>query len=156
MQKNVDTRGLGYALIIASGTFVLDQWLKSALFANETLMNGSWLLSLIRFTDHRNFGISFNIPIPLWLIITISITALIWALHNLFQSNATHHITRDIFLSIFIGGILGNLFDRITLHFVRDWLLLWNRSAVNFADGAILIGLIGFLFHKPGLTKDPT
>lgn len=134
---------------MASATFVLDQWLKSALFANESLMNGSWLLGLIRFTDHHNFGISFNIPVPHWLIIAIAIAAIIWAIYELLRPHqATHYslLTTSLFLAIFIGGVLGNLFDRVAFGFVRDWLLLWNRSAVNLADGAILLGLIGYLF----------
>lgn len=131
---------------MASATFVLDQWLKSALFANESLMNGSWLLGLIRFTDHHNFGISFNIPVPHWLIIAIAIAAIIWAIYELRRLHSTFYNLQSLFLSIFIGGVLGNLFDRVAFGFVRDWLLLWNRSAVNLADGAILLGLIGYLF----------
>ncbi|MCE9586463.1 signal peptidase II [Candidatus Uhrbacteria bacterium] len=148
MQENTHARGLGIALLAAGSTFVLDQWLKSTLFANESLLNGSWLLGLIRFTDHHNYGISFNLPVPLWLIIAIAIGALIWAFREVIRPNVTRYALRDIFLGIFIGGVLGNLFDRITLGFVRDWLLLWGRSAVNLADGAILLGLIGYLFHS--------
>jgi signal peptidase II len=148
MQENAHPRDLGLALVSAGTTFVLDQWLKSALFANEGLMNGSWLFGLVRFTDHQNYGISFNLPVPLWLIVIIAIGALIWAIYELFQSNVTRYALREIFLGIFIGGVLGNLFDRVALGFVRDWLLLWGRSAVNLADGAILSGLIGYLFWK--------
>lgn len=150
MQENAHPRDLGLALVSAGTTFVLDQWLKSALFANEGLMNGSWFSGLIRFTDHKNYGISFNLPIPLWIIVLIAIAALAWAIYELFfQSKATRYALREVFLGIFIGGVLGNLFDRVALGFVRDWLLLWGRSAVNLADGAILLGLIGYLFLKP-------
>jgi signal peptidase II len=149
MQENAHPRDLGFALLAAGSTFVLDQWLKSTLFANEGLMNGSWLLGLIRFTDHRNFGISFNLPVPYWLMLVIAIGALIWAIYELFQKKNPTYLLPSVFLGIFIGGVLGNLFDRATLGFVRDWLLLWGRSAVNLADGAILFGLIGHLFWKP-------
>lgn len=134
-------------------TFALDQWLKSLLFANESLMNGSWLLGLIRFTDHHNYGISFNLPVPLWLIIAIGVGALVWAMYELLARHASRHTLHSLFLGIFIGGVIGNLFDRITLGFVRDWLLLWGRSAVNLADGAILLGLIGYLFFTK---RNPT
>lgn len=130
-------------------TLALDQWLKSALFANEGLMNGSWLLGLIRFTDHRNFGISFNLPVPYWLMLAIAIGALIWAIYEILRLNTSRYALRGLFLGIFIGGVLGNLFDRVTLGFVRDWLLLWGRSAVNLADVAILFGLLSYLFWKP-------
>ena len=147
MQENAHTRGISHALLAISATFVLDQWLKSALFANESLMNGSWLLGLIRFTDHQNFGISFNIPVPFWIMVAIAIAAILWAIYELFQLQSTSYNLQSLFLGIFIGGVLGNLFDRVTLGFVRDWLLLWGHSAVNLADGAILFGLIGYFFH---------
>lgn len=148
MQENTHTRGLGLASLAAVSAYFLDQYLKSILFANESLMNGSWLLGLIRFTDHRNYGISFNIPVPLWLIILIAIGALVWAIREVFRKNSRLYILDSLFLGLFIGGIFGNLFDRVTLGFVRDWLLLWSRSAVNLADGAILLGLIGFLWKR--------
>src|SRR5688572_29406978 len=116
MQENTHPRALGFALLAAGSTFVLDQWLKSILFANERLMNGSWLLGLIRFTDHQNFGISFNLPVSLWLIVIIAIGALVWAIWALRTSSST---TKSILLGIFIGGVLGNLFDRLALGFVR-------------------------------------
>jgi lipoprotein signal peptidase len=108
MQENAHPRDLSFALLAAGSTFVLDQWLKSTLFANEELMNGSWLLGLIRFTDHRNFGISFNLPVPYWLMLVIAIGALIWAIYELLtrQKNSTR---TPIFLGVFIGGVLGNL-----------------------------------------------
>lgn len=149
MQENAHPRDLGFALLAAVSTFVLDQWLKSALFANEGLMNGSWLLGLIRFTDHRNFGISFNLPVPYWLMLMIAIGALIWAIYELLTRRTARSTQHAIFLGIFIGGVIGNLFDRVAFGFVRDWLLLWGRSAVNLADGAILSGLLSYLFWKP-------
>lgn len=112
-------------------------------------MNGSWLLGLIRFTDHRNFGISFNLPVPYWLMLAIAIGALIWAIYELLRPHAPFSTLQPVLLGIFIGGVIGNLFDRVTLGFVRDWLLLWGRSAVNLADGAILFGLLSYLFWKP-------
>lgn len=149
MQENAHPRGLDLAFLAIGATFVLDQWLKSALFANETLMNGSWLLGLIRFTDHQNFGISFDIPVPLWIMAAIALAAILWATYELLRLRFPRSTFHSVFLAIFIGGVLGNLFDRVALGFVRDWLLLWGHSAVNLADGAILLGLIGYLFWRP-------
>ncbi|GEM_PF-900078 len=153
MQENADpgnvvpgnSRVITAALLAGAAVFAIDQWLKIQLFANAALMEGSWLSGLIRFTNHQNYGISFNLPVPWILMIAIAIIATIWAGREIYFSKS---IKISLLLGIFIGGVLGNLFDRITLDFVRDWLLLWGRSAVNLADGAILVGLIGYLFNK--------
>ncbi len=145
------TRSIAAALVVSAAVFLLDQQVKQWLWNRSDLMTGEWLGGLIRFTDHRNYGISFNIPVPTWMIIVISIVALLWALRELFKFTIPS-TQRMVFLGIFIGGVLGNLFDRITLGFVRDWLLLWGHSAVNVADGSILLGLIPLLIP---LTKRP-
>jgi len=153
MQKNTYPRNVTSVLQTALATFIADQALKYFLFDKQDLMNGSWLFGLIRFTNHQNFGISFNLPLPLFLIITITLAALAWSLYQLQNPILSKETYKKIFLGLFIGGIIGNLYDRTTLGYVRDWLLLWGRTAVNLADGAIITGLIGFLWEKSHLDK---
>lgn len=149
--KAPNIRSIAAALALSAAVFLLDQHLKRWFWNRPDLMMGEWLNGLIRFTDHHNYGISFNLPVPTWLIVIISIIALLWAIRELFKYTIPSPY-RMMFLGIFIGGVCGNLFDRATLGFVRDWLLLWGRSAVNLADGAILLGLIPLLIP---LTKHP-
>lgn len=148
MQKNINTRDVGNVLHTTIVVFSADQILKHFLFAKIELMNGSWLQGLIRFTDHKNFGISFNLPVPFFIIFIVTIAALAWSVYQLKNQKLQKHAWNPFLLGLFIGGILGNLADRVILGYVRDWLLLWGRSAVNLADGAILIGLIGYLWDK--------
>lgn len=148
MQKNINARNLAIALQSAAAAFLADQILKQLLFTKVELMNGSWIFGLIRFTDHRNFGISFNLPVPFWLMILIAVLALGWSIRELLRLTPETEKKRVIFLGLFIGGVLGNVYDRVALGYVRDWLLLWGRTAVNLADGFILAGLFGYLWGK--------
>jgi signal peptidase II len=70
-------------------------------------------------------------------------------------------------LGLLCGGIAGNLFDRLRLDYVTDFLDFyvrdWHWPAFNIADAAICIGvgiyLLGSLFAKPppaGTERPPT
>jgi len=52
-----------------------------------------------------------------------------------------------IFTGLLIGGAIGNLMDRICLHFVRDFIAFTFWPAFNFADVAITIGGIGLIIY---------
>lgn len=69
------------------------------------------------------------------------------------------HKTEKLFcfaLALVLGGALGNLYDRLTLGYVVDFLLLhyqgWYWPAFNVADSAISCGVVLLLldsFKKP-------
>lgn len=58
--------------------------------------------------------------------------------------DALRHKTAYNFLtlSLVMGGALGNLYDRLALGYVFDWLMFFKTSIVNVADLAITLGLI--------------
>jgi signal peptidase II len=89
---------------------------------------------VIRSTLHRNQGISFNLPVPFWITLLITGLALGWALALLIERGRKGAIFSCLILGSFIGGVLGNVYDRIAFGFVRDWILLFNMSAINLAD----------------------
>ena len=55
-------------------------------------------------------------------------------------------------LALIIGGALGNLYDRVTLGHVVDFLLLhwrdWYYPAFNVADSAITIGAVALIIDS--------
>jgi signal peptidase II len=55
-------------------------------------------------------------------------------------------------LALIIGGALGNLYDRITLGHVVDFLLLhyrgWYYPAFNVADSAITVGAVALIIDS--------
>lgn len=93
--------------------------------------------NFLRFTLLKNpygiFGINCNIPIiPVAILSIIIIFALLYKLKN-------------IFISLILGGAIGNLIDRIIYGAVIDWInigignLRW--PIFNFADASITIGI---------------
>lgn len=132
-------RNISTALLSSAVIFVMDAWTKAVFFAMGTMEPTHLIIA------HKNYGISFNIPLPLWLTVLIAIGAIAWVIYTIWHLEAQSSKLKAVLLGIFIGGVIGNLGDRLMLGFVRDWLLLFGRSAVNLADGAILFGLIGYL-----------
>lgn len=106
----------------------------------------SFFGGLLSQINHKNEGITFNIPIPQPLIILITSTILVFILVQWWRAQKQSQIAQVIALSFLIGGSLGNLHDRLFLHFVRDWLLAFYRSAFNIADLCIASGFIAWLW----------
>lgn len=147
MQENADARALSAALLAAGLAFVTDELAKFLFFvptAAEIRFEGSWFFGLVSFVAHRNYGISFDIPLPLFFIILITIGVLAFAWFHFYKTSKPT-FAMAIGLGLLTGGALGNLFDRLILGYVRDWLLLGGRSAVNLADGFVLLGIFLFL-----------
>lgn len=151
MQENVDAgnvtlleRVRSTALVLATGAFIfcLDQTGKALWFHTENdLGRTTW--ALVRLTAHRNYGISFNLPLPLW--IPIALAAAI-SIGTVVLASVRPRLTLSaVFgLGLVLGGAAGNGFDRVTIGFVRDWLLWFELSAINVADVAIIVGCLLF------------
>jgi len=101
-----------------------------------------WFVSLI---DHKNFGLIADTRVPMWAIVAISVLILLALGYETFRAIQKNAISQSVFLCIAIAGAIGNLYDRIAFGFVRDWLLFFQTSAVNFADIAIAVGIIVYL-----------
>jgi signal peptidase II len=119
-------------------------------------------LTITRFSDlvhFHNEGAAFGFlnnagGWQKWFFTAISIIAAIVITYLIKK-----HSTQKLFcfgLALVLGGALGNLYDRITLGYVVDFLYFhWNIHdfpAFNVADSAICVG-VGFLlldsFKKP-------
>jgi signal peptidase II len=138
---HASVRGTIYLLIGGMFVFSLDQLCKYYFFEHDHpfAFLGGWIQSV----HHQNYGIAFNLPIPQWLILTITLIACIGVLVLFVRTRATKQTWLPFFLGLLLGGALGNGVDRWSLGFVRDWLLLWHLSAINIADIGVLAGLLG-------------
>lgn len=106
--------------------------------------------NLIDLLFYKNYGIAFSIPIPVSISITIS-TLLI----GYFTLAAARQALEPASLaaSAVIVGALSNLYDRLTLGYVVDYILLFGRSAINFADILIIVGIFLFIWYTDVITK---
>lgn len=94
-------------------------------------------------TNVHNTGAAwgiFNDKIPLLVVLTIFALALIYKYLNTFKKNPRNVVA----FSILIGGILGNLIDRVFIGHVRDFLDFYingyNFPVLNLSDICIVIG----------------
>ncbi len=92
-------------------------------------------------TDHHNYGLLFDIPAPTWLIVGVSVAVLMAVFANYGRRMLVEPHTAFA-VGLLAGGAIGNGYDRVVFGFVRDWILLFGRSAFNIADVAIGLGIV--------------
>ncbi len=106
------------------------------------------------FERFHNPGIAFGLPIPLWLVLPLTLIFLIalvvWTRSSLTTSSM---VVRISLVMIFLGA-LSNAFDRVTYGYTIDYLRLIN-AIINLADIMIIAGIIGIYFIK-GVPKHGT
>lgn len=135
-----------FQLLLTIITLICDQ--ISKVFICSYITKGTSLKIINNFfylTPNNNYGASWGLfQNHNILLIIISIIALFILLRYSysFKSNKKN----DIAFSILVGGIAGNLIDRIFLGYVRDFLDFrifdYNFPIFNLADSFIVIGVV--------------
>ena len=123
VQKNSNAGGVIagrsplFLLPVIALIVLLDEWVKWQALHN--LPNESAIIKpeAVVFAIHKNWGIAFDIPFKMPLIILISI----------------------------VIGAAGNLYDRLAYGFTVDYIILLGRSAINISDIVIVSGVITLL-----------
>lgn len=147
MQETVDPRNLGFRTIsLTINVVVIDLATKFFIFDNQDLLAKPPWFGFFRFTNHHNTGITFDLPMPLPFVLALTALIVFSIVRVLIQKRATITLLEALAYGLILGGALGNVADRIWLGYVRDWMLLFDRSAMNIADFSIIIGLILLLF----------
>ncbi len=131
---------------------VVDEWLKAQalnIFQNETPLVEP---TLIDFTVHKNFGLAFDLPFRLEFVIAMTILIGVFLIRTAWKTRSSRP---DIAFSclVIILGALGNFYDRIAYGFAVDYIVFFGRSAINFSDVIIVLGVVALLIfssiHKP-------
>jgi len=98
----------------------------------------------VEFTLFMNTGIVFSLPVPQWIYLPIAI--IIFAIFFIAYIKAFKKRTPAAGgLSFVVFGALSNLIDRYEHGATVDYLLFFERSAVNIADGMILLGVVLYI-----------
>ncbi len=134
------------ALIVTILVTVSDQWTKwvvrsdYALGESRTLVEG-----FFSFTYVRNTGAAWGIlgGQNTWLtVLSVVMLVLMVLFRRSFLSNTWEH---RLALGFMLGGIIGNLMDRVRLGWVTDFFDFyvgsWHWPAFNIADAAICTGV---------------
>jgi signal peptidase II len=145
-------------LTLAGSGLAIDRLTKAAFQAQSADRGLSLIPHILAITQHQNYGVVANFPIPRLLIIFLTFIAL-GVLVALFLRT----IRRDAFLpplalALTIAGAVGNLWDRIAWGYVFDWILLFDRSIINVADMLIAVGLLTYAttHHKKSALEKKT
>jgi signal peptidase II len=142
-----------YLFIFVIVLFTIDRVSKILILKNFLNNSSSeiYINSFLNFSLVWNSGIGFGIlqleANIFYLLISIIITAInLILIYWMFTSS---NYLESIFISIILGGALGNLFDRYYYSSVPDFIDLHYESfhwfTFNIADIFITIGIIGLI-----------
>lgn len=154
-------RSLIPGLILASLTVLLDQWTKNLAVVHLIVGLPREILPVFNLTLQHNPGAAFSFLAGAdgwqrWLFTAISslisVLLIIWI--GRLRSGEKLLL---VGLSLILGGALGNLWDRLVLGYVVDFISVHYQSyffpAFNIADSAITIGA-GLLILDMWLSRD--
>jgi signal peptidase II len=145
--KRARIEGLGLALAV----FVIDRAVK-ALMVGPLALRELGVIDLLPMFDLRyaeNYGVSFgmftatSLEMRWGLVLVTALIAsgvLIWMLRETVRGDI-------LGLGLVLGGAVGNIYDRLTLHYVIDYADLhigeWRPFQIfNLADVAITFGVL--------------
>ena len=143
--------------------FLIDQITKILIMKNLNLNESVTVIkSFFKLTYTHNYGAAFGIfGGKQILILIITFLTLAYLLFELFRNKKTSFKT-DIGITFIIGGLLGNLLDRLYYGYVRDFLDFnfgsYDFAIFNIGDSFIVIGtvifLIGIIMEEKHANKD--
>lgn len=134
--------------IIALFAFFIDQIVK--LLAASCLTSISLIPGFFSLIYAKNEGVAFSMFWGnRWFIIIISILLILFLIYTIkkeyIEKNENSNF-KNITYGILIGGIFGNLFDRIFRGYVIDYIALnlfgYSFPIFNLADVAITFGVV--------------
>ena len=133
-------------LLVALLVILLDQatkeWVRGAFSLHESVpvIPGFFHLTYIRNTGAA-WGMFSGQNLALSLLAFAMLVALVLFRRKILPPGKPHRVA----LGLLCGGIVGNLFDRLRLDYVVDFLDFfhrgWHFPAFNVADSAICIGV---------------
>lgn len=130
--------------------FLIDQITK-IIISNNINLNGSVTVikNFFSLTYVKNTGAAFGFFSGKTLLITIiSIFIFIYLLIELIKNKSNIKII-NLSFSFILGGLIGNLYDRIVLGYVRDFMdfTIFNKgfAIFNIGDSFIVVGCFMFI-----------
>jgi signal peptidase II len=148
---------LGLAIVL------LDQftkhWIRSTLVYSESrpLIEGFFNLTYV-----RNDGAAWNILSGHGIVLILISVAILTLLIVYRKSFLTEQLSHKILMGLMVGGIVGNLIDRIRFGWVTDFLDFqfgsYHYPSFNVADSAICIAVGLYILlnvFSPKEKKDP-
>ena len=133
--------GLG---VVAAAAVIADQVTKHVVTSTVALDDSVHVIGPLSIHHVQNTGIAFGLFSGATSIVTvITAAAIVWMLVFFARSAARHPVLPAAF-GLVIGGSLSNLFDRIRLGHVTDFIDIdwWTFRIFNLADSFIVVGVL--------------
>lgn len=131
---------------IAGAIVILDQTTKSIVRANLALGEywtpWVWLEPYLRIVNWKNTGAAFGILQGLGDIFAILAVVVAVAIVYYFPQVPHDDWPIRVAMGLEFGGAVGNLFDRLTIGWVTDFISIWKFPVFNVADFCITFGVI--------------
>lgn len=131
--------------LISLAVIVLDQILKFLLMKNIAFNQSIPVIkNVFHITLMQNYGAGFGILQgfgSLFIWVALVVLGLILFYWDKIKTNAER-----ICMALIVGGLIGNLIDRIIFGYVIDFIDFRIWPVFNIADSAMTIGVIGLLF----------
>jgi signal peptidase II len=156
--------------VIAAAIFILDRVTKIYIRANLHEFDSiSVIPGWFRIVHTENSGAAFGMladgaPLVRGIVlIGISIVVLCFVISALLNRNGSYSgVAMRIGLGFILGGAIGNLYDRVLLGTVTDFIEVyngtWSFPAFNMADSGITVGAAILIFDllRPHRKSDPS
>lgn len=133
---------LRYLLSFAFVVVLLDQFFKF-FFAGKTY--SLFGFNIISYTE--NTGAAFSVLEGYrWLFVAVALSSLVVIFCYVILIKSSK-LSFEVSLGLLIGGIFGNLVDRIFFGYVRDFINLDFWPTFNLADAVMFLSLAYLVFH---------
>jgi len=133
---------------------LIDRFLKFLARSTSADPGTELIPGIVDFKFFANEGIAFSLPVSgplLWILSGMIIVFFSgWAWSGIKK----RHVRTTFSYVFFILGAVSNLVDRITYGYTTDYLIFFDRSAVNLADAMILLGALMLISTKNNAQKD--
>lgn len=133
-----------FALVATVLVVLIDQFSKTIAVAR--LRSGPiHLIGNIHFRLVANSGAFMGAPAPTWLLFGVTAGLALMVVRSISETTTLRTL---LGYSMFLGGALGNLVDRVQHrsrfpnHAVVDWISTRSGPTFNLADAAILAGIV--------------
>jgi len=146
-----ETRLLIKWFVVVALIIFLDQWVKYLIMENISLYEAVYINSFINLTHQHNSGAAFSFLADAggwqrWFLSILAIIVCGYIIFWLYDLRRTAKWFLPYGLSMILGGALGNVFDRVRLGYVIDYLQVliygWPFPSFNVADAAITVGAV--------------
>jgi len=130
--------------IIAAVSIILDQLTK--FFAQRLTETIVLIPKVLQFHLVHNSGSLFGLfPGSSSLLIWFSIMVIGFFLF--YHDQMPETLSGRIFVGLVLGGVIGNLIDRVRFGFVIDFVDVPFYSVFNIADASLSVGILGLVWY---------